>query len=470
MKIDLCKKCLGILLLVLVFCACVADDDFEVPNSSGEQNNIPSENQIVEISDVINDFIQNEEEIFNYGETDKFMEAYVVSSDESGNFFNELIVQDKVENPTAGIRIGIAVNSLYTRYQIGQKIYVALNGFSVGNANGVVSLGLADGEYMEEAPSQFEEKIIRDPEIAEIVPLSIEINQFSNEYENLFVQLNQVQFPEGSVLGDDVLSFAGEAFDEFDGERKVESCIVNSTFTLSTSTFADFKNLDLPQKSGEISGVLSRNFEDTFYVLRINDVAGVAFDEERCESIGFNCGLADVEGSTILFEEDFESQSANDEVSGNGWTNYVEIGTSKWEVFMDNTNSPSMGKGTKVDPSSVDESSIAWLITPSLNLAPQNDETLSFVTSNSFADQSDLQVLISFDWDGNEETISSATWKNINAATIVNDDDDFRNLISSGNLDLSCAEDSAHIAFKYIGSGQDEFDGAYELDDIKVAY
>ncbi|WP_162984964.1 DUF5689 domain-containing protein [Mesonia aquimarina] len=462
------QKITGVFLIGFLLFSCVADDDFDLPESLGEQENIPPKNKIIQIADVINDFAQNEEERFSYADSDKFMEGYVISSDESGNFYQELIVQDKPENPTAGIKISIAVNSLYTHYQIGQKIYVALHGFSVGRENGVISLGVSNGEFMEAAPAQFEEKIIRDSITANIIPLPIEINEIAEEYKNLLVEINEVQFPENLIS--DELSFAGESFDEFDGERTVESCLVDNTFTMSTSTFADFKSLNLPDGSGKIRGILSRNFEDTFYVLRVNTVADIAFDKERCEPIGFNCGLSEEEGSINLFSEDFESFDDNDEVSGNGWTNFVETGTSSWEVFIDNTNAPSMGKGAIVDPSGSDESSIAWLISPEIDFSNQENETLSFKTSNSFADQSNLKVLISFDWDGVEENILLANWKSITAATIVNDDADFRSIINSGIIDLSCVEASAYIAFKYIGSGDEEFDGAYELDDIKISH
>jgi hypothetical protein len=54
------------------------------------------------------------------------------------------------------------------------------------------------------------------------------------------------------------------------------------------------------------------------------------------------------------------------------------------------------------------------------------------------------------------------------AAYIVQDSDYFGTWFNSGNVDLSCAEGTMYIAFKYNGSGHADFDGSYELDDIRI--
>ena len=115
-----------------------------------------------------------------------------------------------------------------------------------------------------------------------------------------------------------------------------------------------------------------------------------------------------------------------------------------------------------------DAVSIAWLITPVFDFDTQNGETLHFKTSNSFADGSTLDLLFSSDWDGTEETIALATWDVLPAAVIVEDDNFFGDWIDSGIVDLSCISGTGYIAFRYTGSGDTDFDGTYELDEIQI--
>ena len=81
-----------------------------------------------------------------------------------------------------------------------------------------------------------------------------------------------------------------------------------------------------------------------------------------------------------------------------------------------------------------------------------------------------MEVLYSLDWDGTEANITSSTWGVLSAAYVVKDSDSFVPWFNSGTVDLSCATGTMHIAFKYTGSGQDTFDGVYELDEISVDY
>ena len=79
-------------------------------------------------------------------------------------------------------------------------------------------------------------------------------------------------------------------------------------------------------------------------------------------------------------------------------------------------------------------------------------------------------MLFSTDWDGTEAGILTATWGIIPAAYITQDSDSFAQWFDSGIVDLSCGEGSSvHFAFRYNGSGESDFDGTYELDNIRIA-
>ena len=97
----------------------------------------------------------------------------------------------------------------------------------------------------------------------------------------------------------------------------------------------------------------------------------------------------------------------------------------------------------------------------------QGAEFVNFISSNSFADGSELELLISTDWDGNENSISTSTWEILNA-NISSDSDYYQNWVDSGLTDLSSYSGNAYIAIKYIGSDVSNYDGTFEIDDFQV--
>ncbi len=455
-------------LTLLLFCACAPDEDFELPELP--QQDISLETN-TDLHATLGAFYQSRDKFVTF-EQDYIFEAYVVSSDEAGNFYKELVVQDKPENPTAGINIRINLNSYFQYYNFGRKIYVNVKGLSIAEVNGVATLGVASGKQVDNIPqSQVSEHLIRSSEVAVVEPLPVTALEFSDQLENLFVRVENVQFNKMLVNPANPFTFASEANDEFDGERLVESCSGDFPFILSTSTYSDFKAFQLPKGSGSIEGVLTRDFYDDFYTIYVNAPADIHFsDTARCDPAIFDCGKAAATGSKILFFEDFTSEKNNKPVAGNGWTNFVQEGSKPWEGFTATGDNASLGRSARMRPAgSGDQRSISWLITPAINFDKNQGEVLSFKTSTSFADGSLLDVLISTDWDGEDETILQAEWKILSSAYVAQNSDFFGDWLSSGNVDLSCAEGKGYIAFRYSGSDLPNYDGIYELDEVIIS-
>jgi hypothetical protein len=454
----------------------VQDDDFGTPDISSEEVNIPS-NQLITFKAVKSLY----EQAVNGGnstakiDSDVYIQGYVISSDKAGNFFEELIIQNKTDDsnpdadPRLGLKIDINVSSLSDTYQIGQKVYVKLQGLTVGETSGVVTLGKGNAVNVEQIqPVEYKDIVIRTNEVVEITPKVARITDLSEQDENTLVQLNNMQLNRFELGA----TFASESYDEFDGLRWLESCDTGVQIIMQTSTFSDFKTLIVPQGKGSITGIFSRDFRDNFNVLLLNSSADINFESnERCDPLEYSCGLASTIGTGNLLYEDFESQSNNKPIVINGWTNYIETGTEAWEGYSSTSSNASLGRSARFQSaSSGDESNIGWLITPAINLDAQDGETLRFKTSNSLADSSYMEVLCSFNWDGDEANITSATWGVLSDAYVVKDSDSFAPWFNSGNVDLSCFSGTIHIAFKYTGSGQDTFDGVYELDEIRIDY
>lgn len=483
---------------VLTIMGCVQDDDFTTPDLAVAEPVLDGD--IMTIAQLANAYEQaviaeaddlgintsNENDMaqlrrnfrLDLSDTNQYVEGFVISSDESGNWFEELIIQDKASDPTAGVRVLIDNSPLFTSFEVGRKIFVklggvtlegqALGGLWVGDSNGVLTLGFSSGLDKIPAPAQFS-FIQRSTTVEVIVPRVVTIVDFEDNLENTFIQLDDVQFLKADVI-DASLTFAGEPLDEFDGERTLLNCETGQTVILSTSTFASFKSIALPTGRGSISGVLTRDFFGEAYNLAVNDQDALVFDQtERCDPLELDCGIAETTGDNILFEDFFETQATNSLISGNGWTNFQQEGSETWEAYTSSGQNVSLGISARVGAAfSGDASTIAWLITPQIDFASNQGETLQFKTSNSFADGSTLSLLFSSDWDGTEATIATATWDELTAATIVDNDAFFGDWISSGRVDLSCIDGAGYIAFRYNGAGNDNFDGTYELDEIQI--
>ncbi|MFK5983425.1 MAG: DUF5689 domain-containing protein [Flavobacteriaceae bacterium] len=466
-------KIVTFFLALTLIVSCVSDDDYDVPNTDPIAPIING--TVITIGSLKDLVLQNNGAPLTFTETDTYISGYVISNDEAGNFFEELVIQDQAENPTTGIKILINVNPLFITYEFGRKIFVKLDGLTAGYAqDGLLSIGINDGgsEIQKIAESKMAETLIRDIELAEIIALPISISEFSDDKTNLYVRLNDVQFNRNDALGDNRKTFAAEPTDEFDGERTIESCTEGLSAILSTSTFSDFKAVLVPQGRGVLDGILTKNFFGEIFNIVLNTPETINFDStDRCDPSEVDCGLASSTGTNELFSEFFETQSEGSSISGNGWINYIQEGSRDWISFFNDGSNGSLGLSATIGSfNSNDDSTIAWLIMPEFDFDAQNGETLNFKTSNSFSDGSTLELLYSSDWDGDTATITSATWDLIPAAYIVQDDDSFSDWFESGNVSLDCVTGTGYIAFKYQGSGNADFDGSYELDEIEVNF
>ena len=466
------------LILSFLNVSCVKDDNYNTPEISIKAPNIP-ENNITTFKAIKSRLEQaqiNGDDIAIFrADEDLYIVGYVISSDKAGNFFEELIIQNKIDDsspdadPRLGFKIDINASSLSDTYEIGRKVYIKMNGLSIGESNGVIVIGKGDGSRVGQIQAaEYKNIVIRDTEVATIIPKTASLIDLTEQDENTLIKLNNMQVNRYDLA----LTFAGEAIDEFDGFRTLESCQSGISILIQTSTFADFKSIQVPQGKGSVEGIYSRDFRDNFNVFIINSSADINFNSiERCDPMELNCGLAATAGTTNLFYDDFQTQTNNRLITRNGWTNYIEAGTKGWEAFTSTSSNASLGRSARVgSASSGDLRNIAWLITPAINLDAFNGETLRFKTSNSFADSSYLDVLYSLDWNGTKSTITSATWGVLSAANIVKDSDSFAPWFGSGTVDLSCANGTMYIAFKYTGSGLESFDGTYELDEVSIDY
>ena len=470
MKINKITNVLFFVIITIFFMTCVEDNDFTIPESLGIEEN----EGVEKILDSINEgtlqlkTIQQVKELYIIGNdplevtSNIVVKGYVISSDKSGNFYKEFYMQDAPENPTAGIKIALNLSNSYNKFNVGREVYIRLKGLYIGetnSGNGIITIGgkvkNTDITEIENVTvNQIPNHIYRSETTKEIIPKVIDFAQINETNIGTFISLENVFF-DAQLSGKSYV----DPKEDFDTQRKIQTCLGlgYDELLLETSSFSRFSNETLPEKAGSINAVVSKDFGGNFIVLNLNNTNDVVMDEERCSPLP----VADF--TTILLDENFDEQSGDIDVLN--WINYREKGTKSWRSYKDSyTQSKAARVGSK---NSGDLSTISWLITKEINLDTTSQEFLSFETSNSFANGSDLEVLISTDFNGEEDNITAANWT-ILPAKIVSDGEGYKNWVHSTYIDLSSYSGTAYIAFKYLGNSNVNFDGTYELDNIVI--
>lgn len=469
------KNKIIIIVLVFIGCicttACVEDGDFTVPENLGIEEN---ENLNKLLDSIDKGFIELKsikdlKSLYISGKnplqitSNIVVKGYVISNDESGNFFREFYMQDNPENPTAGIKIVINLTNINTKYNFGREVYIRLKGLYVGETNsgdGVTAIGgkikLADPRELDNVSvNQSLNHFFRSKNTATILPKNVTIGGLNNP-ANLctYVKIENAFFA-GNLEGKAYI----DPKEDFDTKRVLQSCegIGLVETVVETSSFSDFANLALPKGGGSLNAIVSRDFGGDFTVLVLNSEDDVNMNGTKCTPKAIE------DFQTILLEEDFENTSGNINIVG--WTNYRQEGTKLWRSYFDEdvqSRAANIGSFRSGNPAT-----ITWLVTKAIDLETTTEEFLSFDTSTSFADGSTLEVLISEDWNGDETTITTANWQAL-PARIASNNDDFASFVNSTFIELSNYSGTIYIAFKYTGNGDEDFDGTYELDNLKI--
>src|SRR5262245_16941209 len=121
-------------LICLLVVSCV-DLDYDQPPPGGQDPNLTVNATIAQLKAMHTE--GQYEEITD----DVVLSALVISDDQEGNFFKQLVVQDS----SGGIEIRIEISDLHNVYPIGRKVYIKAKGLWLGDYNGLIQLGAGVG-------------------------------------------------------------------------------------------------------------------------------------------------------------------------------------------------------------------------------------------------------------------------------------------------------------------------------------
>ncbi len=436
------------LLVGLWFFGACANDETQIPKLVCNQPDFTANKTVADIKSASAEIVAQ----YAY---DDVIEAYVVSSDENGNFFKTISLQTlpTASSPAQGFSVPVDVSNLYVDYRVGNKVYVKLKnqytdlyfgGLRIGslyvNAFNLGGVGrLSQNDYKKvlyaSCTNVKEEQLVS----------ALNLGEINDSHLNTLVELSDVQFTEPAI--------GRHYFEETNNVGGATNWNLvdknGNQLIFRTSSFADFSKNLVPTGSGKIRGVLTKY--DTDYQLIVRKEADVQMTASR---------------NIPFFVEDFQTVTDGTNLSLPGWSNLIEAGAIVWKGGISGTNGYAEFAitGTKV------ASNIVWLISPKIDMDTHTHESLSFRSAQDHLDVDSplntLEVYVSTNFDGLH--VTSATWTKL-PAKIPTQSTPWNEFIGSGAIDLSSYTGKINIAFRYIGSGKNlALDGTFQIDDVQI--
>ena len=262
-----------ILSLTVFLTSCVQDDVYSTPDLQGKCQDLTPTKTIAEVKTA---YANNSATITD----DIIIEGYVSSSDESGNVYKTIYLQDAPENPTQGLVVSVDAVSTYTSYPQGSKVYIKLKGLAFGKYGGVLQVGYNNLDPVTNTTTfgRIPEKLVKEHLVrscapkTKIVPKVITLSQLSSSIDPLIgalVQVNNAEFPVNLLCN--VYAPNGASVDRqiVDPTRNTPA----TTRVVRNSGFASFAADQLPSGNGTFIGILSKfNSTYQFYINRVSDL------------------------------------------------------------------------------------------------------------------------------------------------------------------------------------------------------
>lgn len=243
-----------------IFSAC--QDDFDAPALDVPKATMTANTSILELKE------QYWSDADNYIDTVKLtasgehviIAGRVISSDESGNIFKSLVIQDA----TSALSMSIDANSMNNTYRIGQEIVIDMTDLYLGKYSGLQQLGFPDystryGWQAGRLPLEMfklHSQLNGLPEPSKVDTVLTTLTELNSsmapaglrKWQGQLIRLNDVYFEGGGEL----------PFSESDAStsRTLMDSHGNS-IVVRNSNYASFKSAILPEGHGDVVAILS---------------------------------------------------------------------------------------------------------------------------------------------------------------------------------------------------------------------
>jgi hypothetical protein len=443
----------------------------------------------------------------------------VSSSDETGNIYKSIIIQDE----TAALTIAVNAYDLYESYHFGQEVVIDVTDLKIGGYNGLMQLG-GEGTYNNSPSMTFmDEDLFTEhaqvnglgrPADVDTVTTTIETLTAAkaNEadlrnWQSRLIRIDNVQFED-----------AGQVFAGSSTTNRYVVDAEGNRINVRNSAYADFKDDILPSGYGSVVGIAS--YYGTDWQILLIDADG-CMDFNSVDAPTFSIAAGSVtegttvalacatEGATIYYTTDGsepttastvyteaivinetttikafavkEGKTDSPVVSAtytiaqaltsidedfdastnvpDGWSQVQVEGTKTWYVTTYNSNNYIAMTGYK-GTAPFD----SWLISPAINVGKLSDKTLSFDTQvNGYSSTTsvfEVYVLTSAD-------PNTAVKTQLNPVLAQAPASGYSSWAGSGDLDLSAFSGTIYIGFRYYATTDSNY-ATWCLDNVKV--
>jgi len=263
---NIFKFFIGLVAIIGLLNSCVNDNsDFQTPQILCQEPDITITNTLSELK-------ANAVGSIHQISDDMIVSGYVVSSDEAGNFYTSISIQN--QDGTAGVKLSLDIRDIYTQLRVGQKVYLKANGLYISNSGGDsdVALGSLYNGNIGRLPDVEVDNFLSgscDAVDESALVHSASLSSISDDQLNTLVEYNNVQFKADEVGGNyfDLNNTIGSATNRFIVDENGNKLIVRN------SEFANFANEPLPSGNGKIKGILSKfNGEYQLFIRDTDDV------------------------------------------------------------------------------------------------------------------------------------------------------------------------------------------------------
>jgi hypothetical protein len=453
-------KNLKLILTTAVFATlvgCVNGDDYGTPDLSNDCVTIATTKEVSDITSISTATTTQ----YTTTETIDYIEAYVTSSDEGGNFYKSISMMSL--DGLQGFSMPVDNYNLYTEFEPGRKVTIKLDKNRYFNKqHGSTVLGSSyNGGVGRVSGVEYKDVILRscdnvnENDIVKNISIATAKN---DQYLNMLIEFDAVQFTDASLgkkYYDASLNSLGgatnhEITDEF-GNKVI----------LRVSEFATFASNVVPSFNGKVRGVMTKYNSDYQFMIRtLNDVnlTNTRLDIDLYPPIG---------GSAIVYDatlnEPFTSYTTSNQQVFPKYINDAAVGSRYWQrkVFSGNTYIQMSSFG------GTPEANRSLFIVPVDMTAAS---TMSFKTKDGFNNGNVLKVYYSTNYVPGTQ-ITNATLVDITSNfTIASGTTSgyAANFTNSGTYNIPAGvTGNGFFIFEYVGNGTG-ITTTMQIDDIVI--
>ncbi|MFN3752688.1 DUF5689 domain-containing protein [Flavobacterium sp.] len=432
-------KNLKLLLTGVIFAAltgCASDDYYDIPDLSNECVTIA---KTKEVTDITNIATASAAQYTTDDNVTDYIEAYVTSSDEGGNFYKSISMMSL--DGLKGFSMPVDNYNLFNEFEPGRKVTIKLDKkryFNLQHSSTVIGssynngVGRISGVEYKNVIFRSCDRVENEDQIVKNLTIA---QAKSNQYLNMLIEFDAVQFTDASLgkkYYDATLNSIGGATNHEIVDEAGTKIIVR------VSEYAKFAGEAVPSKNGKVRGVLTKFNNDFQFMIRtVNDVK---LTNNRI---------------VPFYEESFTSNFPI-------WTKFSVVGTQVWTLDPTFGNPGACARISGF--STINNANDDWLISPAINTAGLSSGTLSFDNASRFAGNL-LEVYISTNYTSGNAP-STATWTLLTGATL---DTNINAYVwtNSGGLNISSyLGANIHVAFRYTSTTTAS--RTWEVDNVKI--